>query len=1076
MSARARNLRANKNSAIAGNNKSNSKEPNSTINEDYYRRINVQPAIVDTPMSPRTAKWVRELTPVLEPYNFNLNEISDLIHRCHYDANQIELAVGNVIEDFSGHESGQWTKVGKNRTNGGLKQNNTNSTNVNNNNVNRNKNSNNTNSIKSGKQTHSQNNQSQIQNQSQSQNQNQSQNHVEGTNTNYNKSNNKSIKHNVHGHGHNHNHNHGHSHGHGHGHGQGHVQGHSHGHGQRHGHGHGHGHTHTQTQNQNHSHQARTTGDQSIQQESNNASKVATTIGSNPVVTHVSATKASISNNPVDNTTTWANLARKNNNKDTGSTLEKSQTTNSNNKDHKNSSNDTITKEKLSQDHSASTRQHQEQENTQETSSLISKPFEKTIKEQIVSSNFVNDNTQSSSPSTSNIYSPNSMTGSGITAIDLGIKVGGISPPHGIQIGGGIDYKSHGIGVFLPEGRTIDPNANDGLLFGSFGAVDISKIPENQVQINNSIVSDNNSNSVQNQSSGVSTNSSYTAGGGHTGNIGASNVGAMSVVTGISENTSGIGGAGVTGSHLLNGWNTSGSSPSKDGSTSGMVVDQGLLHQNASQRNSGSGVSSGGSGVSGSNVHTSIKSSGIGNGYMGHSISGSAINNYNNLPIAGQGMVGSGSVYSSNPTLLSGNSGMNYNETVVGGSTGSNGGNSGSASNGNNSNMALAAAAAAAAAAANPYNYAYLNYAGYTANFPYMVGNTAAFGFPHYNTKPNGHHHPTPVFNQYSQGPNPSQHGLNGVYGIGGGAGGSGNTAVNNNTSGNVMVSDGIGVNYHSSNNQSPITMGGNSAHNHHMSSQNPSSYQNIQSILPPGMSHQQMGIGSQQPNGSGNSLQNQMNLPMGFNNNGGSNEFGVDQTIPQAVFLGQPGTTNNNKLDNIGAHPGDFIHHQSYGNHHGHIQNPTSNANINSQGNPNTGNPNSHSKGNSQSAASNFQGNIQYIGKPAGSGSSNTGSGTPNGTSGNSAPGNPSGAVNGATVGSGMDLAHQGQGVGGNSSSGNSSMFLPGRAQNTAGQAGQVGSAQSKQTSVNFPGFHSSRTGSNSGFLQHNNNMWNNN
>ncbi|KAK9171144.1 Uncharacterized protein cmbei_8004510 [Cryptosporidium meleagridis] len=1047
MSARARNLRANKNSATAGNNKSNSKDSSSLINEEYYRRINVQPAVVDTPMSPRTAKWVRELTPVLEPYNFNLNEISDLIHRCHYDANQIELAVGNVIEDFSGHESGQWTKVGKNRTNGSLKQNNTNSSNLSNNsNINKNKNFNNTNSIKSGKQTYSQNNQSQ--------------NHVEGTNTNYNKSNNKSVKHHVHGHGHGHSHSHNH------------VQGHSHGHGQRH----GHGHSQSQTQGQSHFRQARTAGDQGLQQDSNNASKAATTTGSNPVVTHVGATKASISNNPVDSTTTWANLARKNNNKDAGSTLEKSQITNSNNKDHKNSTNDTITKEKLSQDHSASIRQHKEQEGTQEISSLISKPFEKTIKEQIIPLNFVNDNTQTSSPSTSNIYSPDSMTGSGITAIDLGIKVGGISPPHGIQIGGGIDCKSHGIGVFLPEGRTIDPNANDGLLFGSFGAVDISKIPENQVQINNSIVSDNNSNNTQNQSSGASINSTYTVGGGHTSNIGASNVGAMSVVTGISENTSGIGSTGVTGSHLLNGWNTGGSSPSKDSSTSGMIVDQGLLHQNASQRNSGSGVSSGGSGVSGSNVHTSIKSSGIGNGYIGHSISGGAINNYNNLPIAGQGMVGSGNVYSSNPTLLSGNSGINYNETVVGGNSGSNGGSSGSASNGNNSNMALAAAAAAAAAA-NPYNYAYLNYAGYTANFPYMVGNTAAFGFPHYNTKPNGHHHPTPVFNQYSQGPNPNQHGLNGVYGIGGGAGGSGNTAVNSNTSGNVMVSDGIGVNYHSSNNQSPITMGGNSAHNHHLSSQNPSSYQNIQSILPPGMSHQQMGMGgSQQPNGNGNSLQNQMNLPMGFNNNGGSNEFGVDQTIPQAVFLGQPGTSNNNKLDNIGAHPGDFIHHQSYGNHHSHIQNPTSNANSNSQGNPNTGNPNSHSKDNSQSAASNFQGSMQYIGKPGGSGSNNTVSGTPNGTSGNSASGNPSGAVNGAMVGSGMDLAHQGQGVGGNSSSSNSSMFLPGRAQNNAGQAGQVGSGQSKQASVNFPGFHSSRTGGNSGFLQHNNNMWNNN
>lgn len=1009
MSARARNLRANKNSNNTGNNKSNSKEQNSSINEDYYRRINIQPAVVDTPMSPRTAKWVRELTPVLEPYNFNLNEISDLIRRCHYDANQIELAVGNVIEDFSGHESGQWTKVGKNRSNGGLKNNTVSATSTNNNvDTNKNKNFNNTHPIKSSK-THSQN----------------SQNQIEGTNTNYYKSTNRTAKH----------------------------------------------HGHSQTQNQNHSHQSKSTGDQNVQQEPSSGSKSTINNGSSTlIITHISTTKASISNNPIDSTTTWAKLARKNNNsnsitgqptssytKQSGSNSEKSQTIN-NTKDHKDSSNKTVFKEKPSQDHSVTDRQ---QQYTQSISSTISKSSDRIKKDQECSSTVTNDNTQSSSPPTSNVYSSGSTAGSGVTAIDLGIKVGGVSPPHGIQIGSGIDYKSQGIGVFLPEGRTIDPSANDGLLFGSFGAVDISKIPENQIQINNSIISDNNSNTANNNSPSVPTNSSNIIG--HSNNFGTSNIGAMSVMGGISENNNGISGTGVSGNHLLNGWSTSGSSPSKENPTNNIIVDQGLLHQNASQRNSGSSVS-------GSNVHTSIKSSGIGNGYMSHSISGNAVNNYSNLPITGQGMVSSGGVYSSNPVLLSGNNGMNYSETVVGGA-GSNGSGSGNTSGGNGSNMALAAAAAAAAAAVNPYNYAYLNYAGYTANFPYMVGSTAAFGFPHYNTKPNGHHHPTPVFNQYSQGPGPSQHGLNGVYGIGG-TGSSGNTTVSNNTSGNVMVSDSIGVNYHSSSNQSPMTVGGNSTHNHHISSQNPNSYQNIQSMLPPGMSHQQISLGNQQPNVSGNSLQNQINLPMSFNN-GGSNEFGVDQTIPQAVFLGQPGT-NGSKLDNIGAHPGDFIHHQGY-NHHGHIQNPTSNANINSQGNPNTGNPNSHTKGNGQVSTGNFQGNMQYIGKPTSSGSNNTVSGTSSGASGNSSSGNPSSAVNGTTVGTGIDLSHQSQGVGGNTGSGNSNMFLSGRAQNTAAQAGQVGSGQSKQA-VNFPGFHSSRTSNNPGFLQHNNNMWNNN
>ncbi|KAJ1608533.1 hypothetical protein OIY81_2618 [Cryptosporidium canis] len=1011
MSARARNLRANKNS-IAGGGKNHSKDSNTSLDEDYYRRIHIQPAIVDTPMSPRTEKWVRELTPVLEPYNFDMNEISDLIHRCHYDANQIELAVGNVIEDFSGHESGQWTKVGKNRPSNESKSNNNNNNNNNNNTANRNKSLNSTN--KYGKQTYTPNSQNP--------------NHTEVNRAGHNKPGNRPAK----------------------------------------------SHNHGNYQNHNHSHQARVTGEQGAQGSPSNASKSNNT------------TKASISNSPVDNSTTWAKLARKNNN---NSNMDRP--TNAYNEDgvgaaseleaatQLNSdraigdipaSSDTAVQGKSSHDHTA----NDEQEYVHDSPKPLQRVPDNTVrKEYERSSDIISDSTQSFTPPTSNMNYAGFVVGSGATAVELGIKVGGVSPPPGIQIGGGMDYRSHGIGVFLPEGRTIDPNASEGLIFGSFGTVDVSRIHENHIQMNNHMISEGNINMAHNISAMSPTNSSNMPGG-------QPNIGAMPGMA-VPEHNGGIGANVGPGGNILNGWTGNGSSPSKDGSSGNVAVDPALIHQNASQRN-------GGAGVPGSNVHN-MKSSAIGNGYMGHSMSGGAVGNYNNLPMAGgQGMVGAGGVYSSNPAIISGNNGVNYNEAVVNNGANSNNNNTGNNAGGNGSNMALAAAAAAAAAAVNPYNYAYLNYAGYTANFPYVVGNTAAFGFPHYNNKPSGHHHPAPVFNQYSQAPNPNQHGLNGVYGMSG-AGNNGNAAVNGNASGSSIVSDNINVNYHASNNQAPIAVGSSSTTpsapaatsatsttptTTHVSNQNSNNYQNIQSMLPPGMPHQQMNMNGQQPNGNG-AMQNQMNMPMGFNN-GGANEYGVEQAMPQTVFLGQPGTASN-KLENIGNHQGDFIH-QGYNNHHVHIPNQPSNANMNSQGNPNPGNPSNHTKGSNQGAApGNFQGNMQYINKPSGSGSSNTGSATPNNSNGNSAPVNPSGAVNGANVNTGMELNHQNQGTGSNSGSGNSNMFISGRAQNSSSQPVQVGSGQQKQASVNFPGFHSSRNSNNStGFLQHNNNMWNNN
>jgi len=61
--------------------------------------------------SPRTEKHIQQLTGVLDFYEYSRGDIAALVRRCHYDENQIQVAVANIIEDRANHEKEEWGTV-----------------------------------------------------------------------------------------------------------------------------------------------------------------------------------------------------------------------------------------------------------------------------------------------------------------------------------------------------------------------------------------------------------------------------------------------------------------------------------------------------------------------------------------------------------------------------------------------------------------------------------------------------------------------------------------------------------------------------------------------------------------------------------------------------------------------------------------------------------------------------------------------------------------------------------------------------------------------------------------------------
>ncbi|OII77951.1 hypothetical protein cand_037590 [Cryptosporidium andersoni] len=682
---------------------------------DHLKVYHIQPVVTDTPLSPRTAKWIKELTPVLEPYNFDVSEISDLIHRCHYDANQIELAVSNVIEDFSGRESGQWTKVGKNRS-------------VNSNNFPKKPKGPSSNTL--------------TRNEKISPNKG---------NKHHKSKSGISVSHSAH------------------------VD-----------------EKNPQVLNNEIHKKIQQTSQSSLQKSPNKQSgsiqsteKIATTL------------------TPTHSNTSWAQLACRNNKYATSN----KESLVLNTVDETCVSLKDIVSTKVVKESPESSRS-KETTNTATTAGTTTK--------------IMMNNQYPTEPSKGKAIVEHS-------GIELGIKVGSRnSVSAGIQIGSmeSLSPQNYNLGVYLPEGRTVDPNASEGLLFGSFGAVDISKQPVEEQPVPGVPESP----VISNPSAPLLDSWTYNS---------------SKVMTNTQSDSN-------------NTQNNRNSIPSNVKSNPNYITQVPINNQQQS----------------GTNVATIFNGitapPGLNNASTGNSLANS------NLMVSSNASTG-------NITNSTYNSSMGASVAPQP--------SNGTSNASNNSNMAIAAAAAAAAAAATPYNYAYLNYASYATNFPYMVGGTATFSFPPYGSKPTAH---PPMFSQYTQ-PNPNhQHHPAGIYGISPSydSSSSNNLAPSATTTG--LISEGSTYHHHISTQTS--VPGGST-----LVSSNSNSYNNIPPIASPGMT-QPIAVATQ----NNNSMPQAMSLPINFATN--SNDFAVDQPIPHGVFLGQ-----NQRSDHVGnilpSHPSDFTH-----------------------------------------------------------------------------------------------------------------------------------------------------------------------
>merc|ERR1711933_697851 len=54
--------------------------------------------------SPRTESHIRQLTDVLDFFEYSRSDIASLVRRCHYDDDQINVAVANIMEDKANHQ------------------------------------------------------------------------------------------------------------------------------------------------------------------------------------------------------------------------------------------------------------------------------------------------------------------------------------------------------------------------------------------------------------------------------------------------------------------------------------------------------------------------------------------------------------------------------------------------------------------------------------------------------------------------------------------------------------------------------------------------------------------------------------------------------------------------------------------------------------------------------------------------------------------------------------------------------------------------------------------------------------
>ncbi|KEP63803.1 UNVERIFIED_CONTAM: hypothetical protein HHA_230940 [Hammondia hammondi] len=64
-----------------------------------------------TDLSPRSQKWVEDVHPLLEFFNYSKRDVYALVQRAEYDQDRVQQAVAEIVEEKKGHEQGSWEVV-----------------------------------------------------------------------------------------------------------------------------------------------------------------------------------------------------------------------------------------------------------------------------------------------------------------------------------------------------------------------------------------------------------------------------------------------------------------------------------------------------------------------------------------------------------------------------------------------------------------------------------------------------------------------------------------------------------------------------------------------------------------------------------------------------------------------------------------------------------------------------------------------------------------------------------------------------------------------------------------------------
>jgi hypothetical protein len=80
------------------------------------------PTITLNDMTPLCRQWVTKLSPILDMFDFDCQDIYNLVESCDYDESRIQASVDLIFKERGGHERGEW-KVGRKRAGAAHKSN-----------------------------------------------------------------------------------------------------------------------------------------------------------------------------------------------------------------------------------------------------------------------------------------------------------------------------------------------------------------------------------------------------------------------------------------------------------------------------------------------------------------------------------------------------------------------------------------------------------------------------------------------------------------------------------------------------------------------------------------------------------------------------------------------------------------------------------------------------------------------------------------------------------------------------------------------------------------------------------------